>query len=100
MTIKMLKRGVDCVELQLNGRFDSTTAAEVQEAMLDLCETYQNMIINMDSLAYISSAGLRVLLILQKKITSCSGELTITNVNSAVREIFEMTGFSGILQVV
>lgn len=100
MTIKLLKRPPDCVELQLDGRFDSTTAAEAQEGMLGLCDTYTNIIINMANLAYISSAGLRVLLSLQKRVTANSGELTVMNVNSAVQEIFEMTGFSSMLQVV
>jgi anti-anti-sigma factor len=49
---------------------------------------------------YISSAGLRVLLILQKKIHAAGGSLSVRNLNGTVREVFDMTGFSAILKII
>ena len=49
--------------------------------------------------AYVSSAGLRALLIGQKTANSKGGSMTLTNVQEAVAQVFEMSGFSGILTI-
>ena len=54
------------------------------------------MIIDCAKLAYISSAGLRVLLAAQKK---AKNSMKLTNVCELVMEVFEMTGFADILEI-
>lgn len=100
MTIKLIKRPPDGAELRLEGRMDTTSAPAAQEVFLKAAGEYAKIVLNFESLDYVSSAGLRALLILQKQVNRTGGTLTLTNVSPAVMEVFEMTGFSGILQIV
>ena len=58
------------------------------------------MILNMNELDYISSAGLRALKILHIKMQKKGGQLSIRNANNYVMEVFEMTGFAGLLNFI
>jgi uncharacterized protein (TIGR02172 family) len=83
--------------IQLHGRIDSANAAPVEEEILEAVSscTCPAVVIDADDLAYISSAGLRVILRLRKN----RPELKIINASSAVYEIFEMTGFTEMIPV-
>ena len=83
--------------IQLHGRIDSANAAPVEEEILEAVSscTCPAVVIDADDLAYISSAGLRVVLRLRKN----RPELKIINASSAVYEIFEMTGFTEMIPV-
>ena len=100
MTVKLVKQPPDGAELRLEGRMDTTSAPSAQEVFLKVAGEYAKITLNFASLDYVSSAGLRVLLTLQKQVNRTGGTLTLTNVSPAVMEVFEMTGFSGILQIV
>ena len=100
MTIRLVKRPPDGVELRLEGRMDTTSAPAAQEVFLTTAGEYAKITLDFASLDYVSSAGLRALLMLQKQVNRTGGSLTLTNVSPAVMEVFEMTGFSGILQIV
>ena len=100
MTIKLVKRPPDGAELRLEGRLDSVAAPAAQEAFLKVAGEYAKITLNFANLAYISSAGLRVLLLLQKQVNRTGGSLKLANVSPAVMEVFELTGFSGILEIV
>ncbi len=56
------------------------------------------LVFDVEKLEYISSAGLRVLLAMQKLMNQ-QGEMVLQNVNEAVMEVFEVTGFSDILRI-
>lgn len=99
MTIKLVKHPPDGAELRLEGRMDTTSAPAAQEAFLKVAGEYAKITLNFASLDYVSSAGLRALLVLQKQVNRTGGSLTLTNVSPAVMEVFEMTGFSGILNI-
>lgn len=100
MTIKLVKRPPDGAELRLEGRLDSVAAPAAQEAFLKVAGEYAQITLNFANLAYISSAGLRVLLLLQKQVNRTGGSLKLANVSPAVMEVFELTGFSGILEII
>lgn len=100
MTIKLLKRPPDGAELRLEGRLDTTSAPAAQEMLLKMAGEYAKLTLDFAELAYVSSAGLRVLLTLQKQVNRTGGSLTLTHVSPAVMEVFEMTGFSGLLHIV
>ena len=81
----------------LKGRLDTTTAPQL-EAELGGLEEVNALALDFSGLEYISSAGLRVLLSAQK-IMSKKGGMVLRNVNDAVREVFDITGFSDILTI-
>jgi anti-sigma B factor antagonist len=99
MTIKLVRHPPDGAELRLEGRLDSASAPSAQEGMLRVCGEYRSVVLNFAGLDYISSAGLRVLLSLQKKMNAGGGTLSVVGVKPSVQEIFEMTGFSSILHI-
>ena len=86
------------VTLTLTGRLDTTTAPELDAAIKEYMEGTAKMVLDFANLAYISSAGLRVLLAAQKTMGN-RGELIIQNVNETIMEIFDMTGFCDILTI-
>lgn len=96
MTIKKIQNG-DTLTYALEGRLDSSTAPQLQEEMGDLGGV-KELIIDMNQLEYISSAGLRVMLKAQK-IMIAQGSMKLVGVNSVIMEVLEMTGFSDILTV-
>ena len=74
----------------LEGRLDTTTAPKLEEELRD---GITRLVFDVEKLEYISSAGLRVLLAMQKLMNQ-QGEMVLQNVNEAVMEVFEVTGFS------
>ena len=85
------------LKITLDGRIDSTNAADVEKQLDDIVNenSFEELIIDAQKLEYISSAGLRIILRLKKNNSS----LKIVNVSSDVYEIFEMTGFSEIMPI-
>ena len=79
----------------LEGRLDTTTAPKLEEELRD---GITRLVFDVEKLEYISSAGLRVLLAMQKLMNQ-QGEMVLQNVNEAVMEVFEVTGFSDILRI-
>lgn len=100
MTIKLVKQPPDGVELRLEGKLNATAAPAAQSALLKVAGEYARITLNFVDLVYISSAGLRVILTLQKQVNRTGGSLTLTNMSPAVMEVFEMTGFRGVLNIV
>ena len=96
MHIKLINRGEEG-ELLLSGRLDSSTAPEVEEILLQVADRFDCVILNMAELEYISSAGLRILKLLYMALRKKDGELQLRSVNKLVMEVFEMTGFAGLL---
>lgn len=82
----------------LEGRLDTNTAPELEESLSDELDDITELVIDLKDLEYISSAGLRVLLASQKKMMK-QGKMTVCNPNDVITEIFEVTGFSEILDI-
>ena len=84
--------------ISLEGRLDTTTAPELEKEVKGSLDGVSELIMDFEKLAYISSAGLRVLLAAQKIMTK-QGEMRVINVNESIMEIFEVTGFADILTI-
>ena len=84
--------------IALEGRLDTTTAPDLEAELKASLDSADSLIFDLDKLEYISSAGLRVLLSAQK-IMSKKGGMKVTHVNEIVQEVFEVTGFSDILDI-
>lgn len=82
----------------LEGRLDTTTAPKLEEKLRGSVDGVSRLVFDLAKLEYISSAGLRVLLAMQKLMNQ-QGEMVLQNVNEAVMEVFEVTGFSDILRI-
>lgn len=78
-------------EVTLEGRLDTTTALELREQIVKIPEDTKRLIFDFKDLVYISSAGLRELLVCRKRFRDDG--MKIINVSQAVYEIFETTGF-------
>ncbi|MCR4671874.1 MAG: anti-sigma factor antagonist [Lachnospiraceae bacterium] len=87
----------DHLELKLSGRVDSNNSRQAEEDIMELVSSAPGMpvVLDLEELEYISSAGLRVLLHLRKTNPS----LRLTNVSSNIYEILEMTGFTQMMPV-
>jgi len=84
--------------IALEGRLDTNTSPQLEKELKDEIDGVASLTFDFKGLEYISSAGLRVLLSAQK-IMNKQGSMKITNVNSEIMEIFEVTGFSDILDI-
>ena len=84
--------------ISLKGRLDAVTAIQFDKDVLKSLDGVKNLTIDFAKLDYIASAGLRILLKLQKKM-NLQGDMKIINVNRDVREVLDMTGFSRLLSI-
>lgn len=97
MEINKEKTGESLI-LQIVGRLDTTTAPQLEALAQEELPNAKEVILNFENLDYVSSAGLRVLLAMQKTMNR-NGSMVIKNVKEEIMEVFEMTGFSDILTI-
>ena len=83
---------------EIQGRLDTVTVSEAESILKEGIAGVTELTLDFKELDYISSAGLRLLLSLQKTMNK-QGSMVIKNVNETVMEIFEVTGFSDILNI-
>ena len=98
MTINKKVNG-NALEIALEGRLDTMTAPELEAELNQSLAGADSLTLDFSKLDYISSAGLRVLLSAHKAM-SAKGGMKVTNVNEIVQEVFEVTGFADILEIV
>ena len=92
MEIKKVSEG-SALTISLSGRLDAVTALELDKDLSASLNGVDDLTIDLADLEYISSAGLRTLLKLQKRMDK-QGSMRIKNVRENVREVLDMTGFS------
>ena len=83
-------------EIKIKGRIDSNNAKEFEDKLLAAAEGFSAVTLDASELEYISSAGLRVLLKLKKTI---KGNVKVTETSKDIYDIFEVTGFTNLLDV-
>lgn len=82
----------------VEGRLDTMTSPELEQFILDNVNEANEMVLDFSNLEYISSAGLRVVLMTHKKMVA-KGGLTVVGANENIKEVFEITGFDEILNL-
>ena len=97
MEIKMTKEE-DQLTVAVEGRLDTLTSPELEEKIKPELDSLKKLIFDFAGLEYISSAGLRVLLMAAQTMED-KGEMIVRNVNSDIMDIFEVTGFVDILKI-
>lgn len=86
------------VTLKIEGRLDTVTAPQLESEVSALTNEVKDLVLDMGKLEYVSSAGLRVILSAQKKMSKV-GSMKLVSVCDAVMEVFEITGFADILTI-
>ena len=94
-----VEKSLSSVSVSPAGSVNSQTAPEFEQVLDEASVGANEIIIDMQKLEYISSAGLRVLLTARKKADENGVKLIINNVGKSVRDVFEMTGFSAFLGI-
>jgi len=97
MTIEKHGIGTE-LTITLTGRLDTTTAPQLESELKANLDGVEKLTLDFAGLAYLSSAGLRVLLAAQK-IMNKQGSMVVCNVNEIIAEIFDVTGFCDILTI-
>lgn len=97
MKVEKLISGDELV-LKVEGRIDTTNAKEFEDVVTTSLDGVKSLIVDFAGLDYISSAGLRVLLIAIKQMKR-QGSMKVIHANEMVQEIFEVTGFSDLVEI-
>ena len=95
--VKVEKEGVEVISLI--GRLDAGSAVETEFKLKDVTAENSLIVIDLNRLEYISSAGLRVLLVSAKAIRKKSGAMALFGLTDNVREVFDISGFSAIFDI-
>lgn len=98
MTINKKTNG-STLTISVEGRLDTITAPELEAVIKDSVSDITDLVLDLNELEYISSAGLRVLLAGQRLMNAKKGTMTVTNCSENITEIFEITGFADILTI-
>ncbi|MCL2700055.1 MAG: STAS domain-containing protein [Defluviitaleaceae bacterium] len=89
----------DKTTFALAGRLDTSSAPQLQEQLIPELGEANTVVLDFAELGYVSSAGLRVLILGQKTAKAKGSKQTLVNVSSDIMEVFEMTGFSSVLHI-
>ena len=85
--------------IDISGRLDASNTKEAQKTILELEKEGGKIILNLENLEYISSAGLRVLLMSAKKVRAGHGKFCIVSLTESVSDVFDISGFSAIFDI-
>lgn len=92
--------GEDVCELRPHGRIDSATGPAFEKDVLGQIDSGERrLLLDFTELVYISSAGLRVVLLAAKRMKMAGGKLALCSLNPQIAEVFEISGFSRILDI-
>ena len=97
MDIRMNKLGSK-LTVNLTGRLDTLTAPDFQAEVIPALEGISELVIDLEGLEYISSAGLRIMVEITKKMNG-KGEMKLINLSDVVMDIFTVTGLDSILNI-
>ena len=98
MEINKTQNGAE-LTVALKGRLDTSTAPMLESELKDSLDGITDLTFDFAELEYISSAGLRVMLMAQKTMNK-QGSMVVKNVNSDINEVLEITGFCDIMTIV
>ena len=86
------------MDLYIVGSVETTTAPILEKEVKESINDVDEVVLHLDELEYISSAGLRVLLMAKKGLGS-RGDVVVKDANDSIMEIFEVTGFISVFRI-
>jgi len=92
VVIQVERKG-EITVVAMTGELDSLSATDAQDQVLPLVERGCKILLDMSGVTYMSSAGLRILLLLYRQIQENVGRVVITGLGDEIREVMEITGF-------
>ena len=94
------KERMKMTEIRTEKKIDGVTAPKLDARLKEaLAGGETELVIDMDETTYISSVGLRAFVSAQKRINKTGGSMVLTHVKPCILEIFEVTGFAGVLTI-
>ncbi len=87
--------------VSIHGRIDTINAENFNTHLMHILdnEGVDHLVLDCAGLDYISSSGLRIFLVAQKKISAVQGKLLLSNLQPTIKEIFDISGFSTIFSI-
>jgi anti-sigma B factor antagonist len=89
----------DVTVIEINGDIDGKTASTVQDFILEQIQPGVKMLLDMGNVPYMSSAGLRMLLVTYRQIKSSDGRILLTGLSEEIKDTMSMTGFLRFFEV-
>ena len=86
--------------IDLEGRLDTVTSQQLSDLLPTEKRRNLDIDFNFEKLEYVSSAGLRILVLFKKEAQATNNKMVIRNINDVVKEIFTVTGFDKILKII
>jgi anti-sigma B factor antagonist len=83
----------DVLVVETVGELDAKTSPEAEEQILPLIRPGGRVILDMTQVTYISSAGLRMFLLLHRKVLSSEGRIALIGLSEEIRDTMDITGF-------
>lgn len=103
---KPVEFAIQCTEIEgvchivyPKGHFDAATSGDAEKTIVEIVEKSSSLIFNLNDLQYISSAGLRVFLVVAKKMKVKNCPLHFCCLNQTVKQVFEISNFHTILEI-
>ena len=91
----------DSLVVTLDGRIDANSAKELEQQCLSwIDEGEKKLVLDFSAVNFISSAGLRVILLIAKKLEPVQGKVKLCGLNSTLKDVFEISGFSKLFDIV
>ena len=95
-----IKKENGVLTIAVQGRLDTVTSAELKAKLDELGYDQVDVDFDFAQVEYISSAGLRLVIALQKQVMETGNRLVIRNINKVVAEVFKVSGFDKALTIV
>ncbi len=87
------------LQLNVEGKIDALTSDEFQNVVLKAFTKSNTVIVNLEKVQYMSSAGLRALILGEKTAKSKGGQMIIINTQPQVLDVFRVAGFDSLLDI-
>ena len=89
-----------CLIIGITGRLDTTNYSILEKKLMELIDSnHTKILVDCSKMDYISSSGLRILLMALKKITLMKGKFVLCGLQENIHEIFEISGFTSIFEI-
>lgn len=87
------------VTISVEGSIDSNTAGDLQAQIMEKVVESQNVLLDFSKVDFVSSAGLRVLLMIYRQIKSKNGKVVLVGVSEEIYDVMSMTGFVNFFEI-